>query len=141
VRGVRRSYIGRGKRIAGAGHALGLLDAGEHAEHAGLHRAKLAGVDKEGFAHSSAGAVRRAAANIPASLIAGEEPETDGGSCGEEQLRGQRDDTVNKVGLDDLSADLALAADSLDPVQQFLFVSGGMRHTNTLPQYAIEPFR
>ena len=47
---------------------------------------------------------------VPAGLVAGEEPEADGDAGGEEELGGQRDDAVDQIGLDDALADLALAA-------------------------------
>ena len=102
--------VGRRERVTRAGYALGVLDPGEDAEHAGLHRAEFFRVDEERFALAPARPVGCALADVLAALVAGEEPETDGNAGGEEELGGQRDDAIDEVGLDDFAAYVPLAA-------------------------------
>src|SRR5690606_9399956 len=51
--------------------------AAEHPQRPRLHGAELAGVDEERLAVASIGPVRRASLDVPARLVAGQEPEAD----------------------------------------------------------------
>lgn len=83
--------------VGGIGGSQALdVGLGEVAEFAGHHGAHLAGIDEEGFAF------------LPFGL--GEEPEGNGDLGGVEELGRQGHDALHQVGLDDVFADVALAA-------------------------------
>ena len=91
--------------VVGAGD-LGDLLVGQFPVGAVDERSHLAGVDEEGLAVAGAECL---AINLAGTLAAREKPQAGGDWRGVEQLPGQGDDAVHQVGLDDGSADFALA--------------------------------
>jgi hypothetical protein len=73
----------------------------EHAVHARLHPAELAGVDEQHLA--------LAAAKLSVALVARQEPQADRDLRRVEQLAGHGDHAVHEVGLDELLPDRPLA--------------------------------
>ena len=83
------------KSVVGIGQLADVL-VGQLAQFAGHHGAHLAGVDEQGLAL------------LP--LVSGQEPQGDGNLRGIEQLGGHGHDAVHQIGVDDVFADVALAA-------------------------------
>ena len=89
--------MGSGSPLPSPSMHLAVVDAGEHAQRRGSAcvpslRASMKRVSPV----AAAGTVRRALSDVPAGLVAGEEPEADGDAGGEEELRGQGDDASTR---------------------------------------------